>query len=704
MLELINQVEKKPITPEVMLKNFNKVIMKLLRASLILNHKSIEEDLKIFLRKTLISEIFFDKYTIAVSGLQGVGKTTLIKQLYDLPANILPENIGRGEKLPIMITECDIKEMELWVKKLKKTDKFGYEIKDERINTVDEFNNITLNPKINDILLELKFPLNSNVFNTPEYKSFILLPGVEDDENEWQQLTEHSLTSAATCLFVFTNTSFAGEKNEKLLNKIQNNFDKAKPIYVLSHSDESEDGNAELKETVINRLNICKNEEDRVICTGIKKIVGDEWINELVKSLHKYSAIERDFRKSQIDNLDNLLLSDLGIILSKIKRDNSIIDINNESKEIDVNKFLEFVDEGIKKVRETYSILTKKSLDAYVSKPIKNAENMIAGEKRTKKVTKIFVRSSLKDMIKFREDIKKCWETSNEYSPLEAQTYVLNNLLSKEFTLHNQLPISYDKNNNRNKLLGNYDSDGRGDYKIDDSILNDYAIIFRGKNSDEKLTSEGYKKSLILIPVLAMEFLRIFTIFPELIDIDKKTIKPKQNITEIVDNFVFLRAKNGLILGGLASIMGIDIIPDGEFNILSNILIKFGLPTALATKIALSAAAVIGVGILMVCVINQLNKMDIKDAYVARDMLLSIKDQYYSQYMENYDSMMDYIRELVKNRLYDRYKIDISTAYKERILKALSDAEYSRHKMREVLFDYRQGMERTLSKTVRLGL
>ena len=76
----------------------------------ILENSEIKEGIKIsFYRKLFISEILFEKYIISISGLQGVGKTTLIKQIYSIPDELLPENIGRGEQLPILITESDVK-------------------------------------------------------------------------------------------------------------------------------------------------------------------------------------------------------------------------------------------------------------------------------------------------------------------------------------------------------------------------------------------------------------------------------------------------------------------------------------------------------------------------------------------------------------------------------------------------------------------
>ena len=101
------------LSPEVFLKSFNKRILSLLDSTEILEKPETKNELKLIYRKLLISEILFEKYIISVSGLQGVGKTTLIKQIYSIPDELLPENIGRGEQLPILITESDVCEISL---------------------------------------------------------------------------------------------------------------------------------------------------------------------------------------------------------------------------------------------------------------------------------------------------------------------------------------------------------------------------------------------------------------------------------------------------------------------------------------------------------------------------------------------------------------------------------------------------------------
>lgn len=50
------------------------------------------------LRKITIANELYGKQVICISGLQGAGKTTLMKNFYELDDDILNISLGRGEK------------------------------------------------------------------------------------------------------------------------------------------------------------------------------------------------------------------------------------------------------------------------------------------------------------------------------------------------------------------------------------------------------------------------------------------------------------------------------------------------------------------------------------------------------------------------------------------------------------------------------
>ena len=67
------------------------------------------------IRKIIIANELSENNTVCVSGLQGVGKSTMLKNLYDLSDEAMNISIGRGEKLPILIKESsDLNDVEMY--------------------------------------------------------------------------------------------------------------------------------------------------------------------------------------------------------------------------------------------------------------------------------------------------------------------------------------------------------------------------------------------------------------------------------------------------------------------------------------------------------------------------------------------------------------------------------------------------------------
>ena len=74
------------------------------------------KELENSIRKLKIASLMENKTLICVAGMQGAGKTTLMKNFYGLkgrfyqllPGDALSIELGRGERIPVLITETDV--------------------------------------------------------------------------------------------------------------------------------------------------------------------------------------------------------------------------------------------------------------------------------------------------------------------------------------------------------------------------------------------------------------------------------------------------------------------------------------------------------------------------------------------------------------------------------------------------------------------
>ena len=83
------------------------------------------------LRKIVIANEVADRYIIAVAGLQGVGKTTLMKNYYNLDDSFMNIALGRGERLPVFLTEdSTVAKPVLYVYELEKKIKNTFSIRE----------------------------------------------------------------------------------------------------------------------------------------------------------------------------------------------------------------------------------------------------------------------------------------------------------------------------------------------------------------------------------------------------------------------------------------------------------------------------------------------------------------------------------------------------------------------------------------------
>lgn len=274
-------------------------------------------ELKELHNKLSITYLMGDRSLLAITGLQGTGKSTIIKRLYQLPEDLLPENSGRGERLPVFIKEKNINQIETYVYRLTKNAADELTVKPEHVGMM-EFKEIALNPAANqDLWLECVVPER---YLKDESKSIVLLPGFEKDDGDLSQLLlEHILYLAHSTVLVLRKDTFARESTQKMMHKVKNIYQNVKPVVAITFGDVSPHENEAFKQQMLEKFAIPELEGERVVITGEKPKFNENWEEQLMNAIdvYGYSSLADD---RLITGLIEKLVKKTEVLLSKVSK------------------------------------------------------------------------------------------------------------------------------------------------------------------------------------------------------------------------------------------------------------------------------------------------------------------------------------------------------------------------------------------------
>jgi hypothetical protein len=303
--------------PKVLLGEINQRLRGLLNATgkLFRNDDPVIENLENVLRQTTILQMMQGEYAVAIAGVPGAGKSTLIKSLYNLDT-FISGRTGRGERLPIWVREmADVEVPRAYVHAYYGAGAHGGDILRLPVASTEAFEAIAHEPRARDeadmkngrinVLLELHVP--PRVFGMEGY-GFLLLPGLEHfhladrRDSKWNQLILFSLIAASRYLLVVNNV--ANYQELAAYEQFQEWFRNSRPLFVLPGSDKEQNGGLDKKEALREKLNLTDDEADRIVCTGLENIPA--WTSELSAALHKYSRQDHGAETVQLVQLAKL--------------------------------------------------------------------------------------------------------------------------------------------------------------------------------------------------------------------------------------------------------------------------------------------------------------------------------------------------------------------------------------------------------------
>lgn len=595
------------------------------------------------IRKLFIAAMMYNKTLICVSGLQGAGKTTLMKSFYDIDDTYLIPTQGRGERIPILITEKkDISKPSMYAIKIDRDTDGNYQQNNVEL-PADEFISASRGEDSKIMYLELYVPYR-HTFN--ESISFLLLPGFEKKNDYWNNLIEFSVNSSDAAVFVFDSTSFSNAQNETYLNRIEKKFGK-NIVYIISWSESSPDDNAEVKQTCINTLNIPANETDRVICSGVYPDADKNkaWIEQFKTALEKYAYKETQ----QFKENSGYIYDEIIKIKDKLYQ---ILDILNSDSSAEIksyhdNALLKAFDNAARKKREEIEKNLDEEFEIAKSESGKNLEKQFSEKPKINALKRHLFGSSVKEQFtQTREMITKSLQyDDNKYLPDKhlglALQHSLDFLTDPENKTDLNRLIDTKKENQKMLLI----VDGEKTQAMSKDICNILA-----DNSQNKvnycLQSTNPKKVLGAVVEVATYYYLLYSYEQTAKITGLCYYEPSQ--TYLVPEKVLSGAQSSKkFIAGMAGMMGIDLLGDGTINMVSQIAESFGVAVPVAGAVA---TAMIGIGAISV-VWKDLNRMQRDDFISARNAADSVYDNTKEYALKKYDDYISKVRDRIEDNI-----------------------------------------------------
>ena len=595
------------------------------------------------LRKLFIASMMYNKTLICVSGLQGAGKTTLMRNFYNLDSNFLDPTRGRGERVPVLITEKkDIKVPKMYAIKIDK-DNDGYYYQREIELTADEYLSASRGEDSKIMYLELFVPYTHT---NREGISFMLLPGFEKKNDYWNNLIEFSVNSSDAAVFVFNETSFSNADNDKYLSRIEDKFGK-NLVYAISGSDGSPDENAEVKQTCIKALSIPVSESDRVVCVGsyTDKTKNLAWIKNFKDALEKYAYRETQQFQRNSEYLYKEILSikeNLYQILGILNNDSSA-----EMKDYYDDALLKAFDKALKKKRKALEENLDIEFEIAKGESGKNLEQLFTSRPKLGAVKRFFFGSSVKEQFtETREMVEKSLKYNGDrYLPDKHLGLALQRSL-----------IALDQPEDRtdmSRLIDTKKEDGKTllltDGEKTQAMAGDICSLL-ADNSQSKvsyaLQSTSPKKVLGAVAEISTYYYSLVSYNEVAESTGLSYYEPSQ--TQLIPDKVIDGSKSSKkFVAGMAGMMGIDLIGDGSINMVSQIAASLGVAAPVAGA---AAIAIIGAGAVSV-VMKDLNRMQREDFQSARFTVNGVYDDLKIDALRKFDIYMERIRDRIEDNL-----------------------------------------------------
>ena len=394
-------------------------------------------------------------------------------------------------------------------------------------------------------------------------------------------------------------------------------------------------------------LKIPERESDRVVCVGdfSDQEKNKAWINNFKNSLEKYAF--KDTQHLQKNN--SYIYDEMEKIRDSFDEILEIID-RNSSEEIksyhDV-AILKAFDNAIKKRREIIEKRLRAELNKGKGESIKNLEELFSTRPKVKQIKRLFFGSSVKEQyIQTREMIEKSLRgPQGIFIPQKCIGLALQNSL-KDLTT-SQCTRSIKKLVDIKKIDEKKLMDVNGEKTK--ALINDVQCLLSEEYSAQSnllIQTNNVKKLVDAVAEMATYYMGCNLCFQLEEATGNKYYIPTEVEVEQKDFNEEAKASQRFSMG-MAGVLGIDVLEDGSFNMISKLAACFELPVPVTAAIAVGIITAGGI----LSIINDLNRMQRSDLESAKRIVGEVYDNFRDKLLEWYESSMDNIRDRIEDNL-----------------------------------------------------
>lgn len=713
-------------SPEILLAELNGALRRLRGACSSFENEDINRDLLPIMRRLLLAEVLGNTWILAVGGSQGAGKTTLMSALYDLrqcETGWLEGNEGRGEKLPVLITEVEgLGKPEGFVRRLVPVDRGSpagrvteYALKEVSLDA-QQFQNAVCNPDAEDLLPVLRVP--------PRYfkranQAWLLLPGYERQDRSnrsWQELMRQAMIAAGGCIVVTDETRMANHQQREIVrDMLGNELRDTQPCIVVTKTEGARnepERQAALRASAQDAFDVPADKAaSSIVLTGSDDAdYVQEWRPRLAEAVAHLNRGGYANRALQLGHLAELLSTELSRVLATVRSKALLYYRGAAGSEADGEdvrtEILEVFDEAEAQLRTEHLELVKKivgsahrssakALDDYLKQHREGIKNRLSNAFESTTETKQIVQQAVQNAWRVPAQ-----QLLGDYaSQLRSLTFPKLGR-AEEDTSHSGVTALKRANTARDLVqLGYVDAAGKAaEFKaLTPDAVDDMHLLLANPSANEVDSNGGvsknFRRNVALIPAMSLEYARIFYTLPRLVQLnDDFTPLPESGAANIAaDGVQSLSA--GVELGttairALASVMAVDVATDGQSDILRVIKGQseadiqepapnsggIGIPPVVAAHpAAIAAVAVVAASYVTVQATAHVRSRERKESAQAHAMLAAVYDQYVNHLHSNFDKLMAAARARVAQNLALRYKLDEKLMRKDRLAKAIAD-------------------------------